>query len=110
MSRDGLSGDEVVQMLSALANPHRLRVVAALAGERNYVSQLARELGMSRPLLQMHLQRLEAAGLVTSTLELSDDGKAMKYYQVAPFELRLTPTVIAAAAPTLSDKDKEKKK
>ncbi|QLJ02897.1 winged helix-turn-helix transcriptional regulator [Streptomyces sp. NEAU-sy36] len=110
MSRGNLSGDEVVQTLSALANPHRLRVVAALAEERNYVSQLARELGMSRPLLQMHLQRLEAAGLVTSTLELSDDGKAMKYYQVTPFEVRLSPAVIAAAALTLSDKDKEKKK
>ncbi|MER6853788.1 ArsR family transcriptional regulator [Streptomyces flaveolus] len=29
--------------------------LSALAGERNYVSQLARDLGMSRPLLQMHL-------------------------------------------------------
>ncbi|MFF8883146.1 ArsR/SmtB family transcription factor [Streptomyces flaveolus] len=110
MSRGGLTGDEVVRTLSALANPHRLRVVAALSGGRNYVSQLARDLGMSRPLLQMHLQRLEAAGLVTSTLELSDDGKAMKYYEVAPFDVRLTPAVIAEAAPTLSDKDKDEKK
>jgi len=110
MSRGRLSGDEVVQTLSALASPHRLRVVAALAGGRNYVSQLARDLGMSRPLLQMHLQRLEVAGLVTSTLELSDDGKAMKYYEVAPFDVRLTPAVIAAAAPTLPDKDKDEKK
>ena len=59
-------------MLAALANPHRLRIIAALAaGGRNYVSRLAREIGISRPLLHLHLQKLEDAGLVTSQLELS---------------------------------------
>jgi Bacterial regulatory protein, arsR family len=44
-------GDQLLAMLAALANPHRLRIIAALAsGGRNYVSQLARELGISRPL------------------------------------------------------------
>ena len=56
------SGDDLVQMLAALANPTRLRIVARLAGGRDYVSHLAREIGISRPLLHMHLQRLEAAG------------------------------------------------
>jgi DNA-binding transcriptional ArsR family regulator len=49
-------------VLSTLGNPHRLRVVAALADERNYVSRLARQLGISRALLQVHLRKLEAAG------------------------------------------------
>jgi predicted transcriptional regulator len=97
-----LSGDDVLRMLAALANPHRLQIVATLAGERNYVSQLARELGISRPLLHMHLQRLEAAGLVTGVLELSEDGKAMKYFQVTPFALSLTPERIADAVKTLT--------
>jgi predicted transcriptional regulator len=90
-----LTGDELLKVLSALANVHRLQIVARLAHERNYVSRLAREIGMSRPLLHMHLQRLEAAGLITGTLELSDDGKAMKYYEVTPFALTLTPQRIA---------------
>jgi len=81
----------MLKILAALANPHRLRVIAALVGGRNYVSQLARELGMSRPLLHLHLQRLEAAGLVVGKLELSADGKAMKYFEVAPFSIVLTP-------------------
>lgn len=98
----GLPGDDLLKVLSALANPHRLRILSALAGGRNYVSQLAREIGMSRPLLHMHLQRLEAAGLVSGTLELSEDGKAMKYFEVAPFALRLTPETIAEAARTLT--------
>lgn len=90
--------------LSALANPHRLRIVAALAGGRDYVSQLARELAISRPLLHMHLRKLEAAGLVRGTLELSEEeGRAMKYYEVEPFAFHLTPDDIARAARTLSD-------
>jgi DNA-binding transcriptional ArsR family regulator len=43
-----LTGNELVKVLATLANPHRLRVVAELARERNYVSRLARDLGISR--------------------------------------------------------------
>ena len=55
----------------------------------------------------MHLQRLEAAGLVTGTLELSDDGKAMKYFEVVPFAVRLTPEGVAEAAKTIDDEEEE---
>lgn len=90
-------------MLAALASPHRLRIIAALATNgRNYVSQLAREIGMSRPLLHLHLQKLENAGLVTSRLELSKDGKALNYFEVNSFTFELTPAVIAEAAKSLA--------
>lgn len=93
----------MLAVLAALANPHRLRIVATLAnGGRNYVSQLAREIGISRPLLHLHLQKLEAAGLVTSQLELSDDGKALNYFDVTGFGLELTPATIAEAAQSLT--------
>lgn len=99
-----LDGDRLLAMLAALDNPHRLRIIAALqAGGRNYVSQLARELGISRPLLHLHLQKLEAAGLVSSQLELSADGKALNYFHVAPFGVALTPESIAAAVATLTN-------
>jgi DNA-binding transcriptional ArsR family regulator len=84
-------------VLIAVANPLRLRVVAELSGGRVHVSELARRLGISRPLLYMHLDRLEKAGLITGHLELSEDGKAMKYYELAPFELRLDAQSITAA-------------
>jgi predicted transcriptional regulator len=100
--RDTVSGDELLQVLGTLANPHRMRVVAALAQQRNYVSRLARELGISRALLQVHLRKLEAAGLVSASIEVSADGKAMKFYEVAPFALHLTPESIMTAARTLS--------
>lgn len=102
-----LTGDQLLAALSALANPHRLRIVAALTkGGRNYVSQLAREVGISRPLLHLHLQKLEDAGLVTSKLELSSDGKALNYFDVAKFDFELTPAAIAAAAKSLADSGK----
>ncbi|WP_424923431.1 ArsR/SmtB family transcription factor [Actinocrispum wychmicini] len=102
------TGDELLKVLATLANPHRLRVVAALTEERNYVSRLARELGISRALLQVHLRKLEAAGLVSGHLELSDDGKALKYYEVNGFAYDLTPAAIAAAVRTLSTSDEQK--
>jgi DNA-binding transcriptional ArsR family regulator len=80
-----------------VANPLRLRVIAELSGGRVHVSELARRLGISRPLLYMHLDRLEKAGIVTGHLELSEDGKAMKYFELAPFELRLNAGVITEA-------------
>src|SRR5271155_5679931 len=98
-------GDRLLAVLAALANPHRLRVIAALvAGGRNYVSQLAREIGISRPLLHLHLQKLEEAGLVASRLELSEDGKALNYFEVRDFSFALTPAAVAAAAQTLTTK------
>jgi DNA-binding transcriptional ArsR family regulator len=89
--------EELLTMLTAVANPQRLRVIAELAEGRVHVSELARRLGISRPLLYMHLDRLEKAGIVTGHLELSEDGKAMKYFELAPFELRLTAEVITEA-------------
>jgi len=98
------SGDDLIKVLEALANPHRLRILALLAGKRIHVSQLAREVMISRPLLYMHLKRLENAGLVTSKMELSEDGKAMNYYAVTPFALHLSPESIAEAVKTLTFK------
>src|SRR6202166_164898 len=97
------AGDQLLATLAALANPHRMRVVAALAGGgRTYVSQLAREIGISRPLLHLHLQKLEEAGLVTSKLELSQDGKALNYFEVAYFDFELSPSAIVKAARSLT--------
>lgn len=83
-------------MLEALANPHRLRILAHLHDQGpTYISQLARDVGISRPLLHMHLKRLEQGRLVTSEMGLSEDGKALNWYSVAPFSIDLTPQYIS---------------
>lgn len=96
-----MTGNQLLRVLATLANPHRLRVLATLARERDYVSNLARELGISRALLQVHLRKLEAAGLVSAAIEVSEDGKAMKFYEVTPFALNLTPQSIMIATRSL---------
>jgi DNA-binding transcriptional ArsR family regulator len=94
-----LTSEELLATLNAIAHPLRLRVIAELAYGRLHVSELARRLETSRPLLYMHLDRLEKAGLVSGHLELSDDGKAMKYFELVPFELRVTAeTVLSVLA------------
>jgi predicted transcriptional regulator len=98
-----LTGEALLAACSALANPHRLRILGALADGRQYVSLLARQLGMSRPLLHMHLQKLQAAGLVTGELELSEDGRAVKYFEAVPFALRITPQAVKASLATLPE-------
>jgi len=105
MKDEPSDGDRLLMILAALANPRRLRIIAALStGGRDYVSRLARELGISRPLLHLHLQRLEEAGLVTSTLELSQDGKALNYFEVRSFDYDITPAAIAQVAQSLTSK------
>ena len=100
---DDRTGDQLLSMLGALANPHRLRILAALGERQAYVSELARELGISRPLLHMHLQTLEKAGLVVGRHEISADGKALRYYEVTDFDEHLTPKRVAEAVKTLGD-------
>ena len=95
-------------MLTAVAHPLRLQIIAELTGGRVHVSELARRLGMSRPLLYMHLDRLEKAGIVKGQLELSGDGKAMKYFALAPFEIVVTPETVVAALQQDAIDDAEK--
>jgi DNA-binding transcriptional ArsR family regulator len=100
------AGNKLLLQLAALASPHRLRVIAALQERgRNYVSQLARELKISRPLLHLHLQKLEDAGLIRSELEISEDGKALKYFEVVDFSIALNATLISKIAKSITTSD-----
>ncbi len=41
--------------------------------------------------------------MVSAAIEVSEDGKAMKFCEVAPFAVSLTPTTIMVAARSLSE-------
>lgn len=94
-----LSGDgaALLERLAALDSLPRLRLLGRLAEGRQYVSELAREVSLSRPLVHMHLKRLEDAGLIRGHLELSRDGKAMKYFEIVPFDLQVNPAIVRDA-------------
>ncbi|MCL2592834.1 MAG: winged helix-turn-helix domain-containing protein [Defluviitaleaceae bacterium] len=72
----------------------RIKIAGILAVERKYVSELAKLMQMSRPLLYMHLKKLEEALLVTSSYEISESGKTMKYYELKPLSIKLTPDLL----------------
>ncbi|MFD2043381.1 ArsR/SmtB family transcription factor [Ornithinibacillus salinisoli] len=101
------SGDELLKILEALSNPYRLKIISILHQERQYVSQLARDLGISRPLLYLHLQRLEDAGLITGDYEVSDQGKTMKYYKLTPFHLSINSQLIMDLSNSLTLKKRK---
>lgn len=92
--------EKLLLKIQALAHPVRLWAVAALAREGPlYVSHLARDAGISRPLMKMHLRKLEEAGLVTSEPGSAENGKMANFYRTVPFELALTPDAIAQTNP-----------
>ncbi len=105
-----INGNELLALFEALSNPHRLRIISILTSGRKYVSQLARAAELSRPLLYMHLKKLEKAKIVKTEMEVSDDGKALKYYTLIPFDFHITPDRIREAVKTLTIQKKEGKK
>ena len=93
-----MNAEQLSARLTAIASPQRMRILAMLAGETLHVSELARRVEMSRALLYMHLTKLEEAGFVIGRHELSTDGKALKLFEVVPFEITITADVIRDAA------------
>ena len=93
--------EDYVNVFDALSHPARIKIIGILAEGRQYVSELARLVNISRPLLYMHLKKLETARLVTSTMELSDSGKAMKYYVLEDFDLQVTKELLNQLSETI---------
>lgn len=92
---------DYTKLFDALSHPMRVKVIGILAQKRRYVSELAKLLNMSRPLLYMHLKKLEEAAIVTGNYEISESGKSMKYYEIKNFDIRLTPELLGELAKTI---------
>ena len=106
--------EDYVHVFDALSHPLRIKIVGILADGRQYVSELARLVNVSRPLLYMHLKKLEAAQLVTSSMEISESGKATKYYALKEFCLHVTKELLTGLSKNIiiespaKDKDQPK--
>lgn len=94
--------EQLSSTLQAIASPQRIQILTALSGGRLHISEVARRVGMSRPLLYMHAAKLEAAGFVTSNLELSDEGTALRYLSLQPFCLTIDLALLIEAV-SMSD-------
>jgi ArsR family transcriptional regulator len=81
----------LAEMLNALGNEHSLTILAILAKSECYVSELAKEVGISRPLLYLHLKKLENVGLVESEIRhFEEPPYTKKFYKAKNFELVLS--------------------
>jgi len=100
--------EDYTKIFDALSHPMRIKIAGIIATERKYVSELAKEIQMSRPLLYMHLKKLEEADLVTFNYEISDSGKTMKFYELKSFSFTLTPALLVELSPTIPTVVKEK--
>ncbi|QBP43176.1 ArsR/SmtB family transcription factor [Paenisporosarcina antarctica] len=100
------SGDQLLTFLEALSNPQRLKIISVLSEGKQYVSQLARELDISRPLLYLHLKKLEEANIVSSDMEILESGKAVKYYILNSFQFEMNEQIVHQLSATLTIKKK----
>ncbi len=83
--------ESLAQLLDALGNEHSLKIMAVLAGGECFVSELAKMVGISRPLLYLHLKKLENAGLVESEIRhFEEPPYTKKFYRAKNFELILS--------------------
>jgi ArsR family transcriptional regulator len=71
---------ELDSILSMIENPVRREIIKRLSQEPGYPLQLSKELGIGQQLIAKHLDALEGAGIVTSTMEKSPSGPSRKEY------------------------------
>jgi ArsR family transcriptional regulator len=84
--------EELAAKLSALGHPTRLSIVKALAEGEQYLSEVAKKVGVSRALAKVHLKKLREAGLVeTRVVTLEDEARALRYYKLRDFRIHLSP-------------------
>lgn len=87
-----MEDERLVQVLSALGHIYRLKIVTALTEEEKYLSEIAKEVGISRALANIHLKKLIEADLVTTRVVLlEDEARALRYYKLNDFHVELSP-------------------
>lgn len=82
---------QIVDIGEALSHPVRLKLLYMLSEKERYVYELAKDLNLSRQVVNLHLKRLEKAGFVESDLRLEDDDmRAKKFFKLRAFEVSLS--------------------
>ncbi len=96
---DGLGSlEDLSDVLTLLGNLTRLRVIAALAEGPMFVQELSSKLGVSYPLLHLHLKNMERHGIVKSEYKVGSDKATRyvrRYFELVDFDIRVTPKLIA---------------
>jgi ArsR family transcriptional regulator len=81
---------QITTIGEAISHPVRLKLLYLLSERERYVYELAKDLNLSRQVVQLHLKRLEKAGFVESDLRLEDnDNRAKKFFKLKEFNVTL---------------------
>jgi len=83
---------DLIEKLRALGHEYRLKILISLTDGEKYLREIAREVGISRALAKVHLNKLHKADLVeTRTVLLEDEARALRYYMLKDFHIELSP-------------------
>ncbi|MFW9802189.1 MAG: ArsR/SmtB family transcription factor [Candidatus Thorarchaeota archaeon] len=83
---------DLIEKLKALGHEYRLKILTSLVDGEKYLSELAKEVGISRALAKVHLNKLYKAGLVeTRIVLLEDEARALRYYRLKDFHIEISP-------------------
>ncbi|WP_094228327.1 ArsR/SmtB family transcription factor [Methanolobus psychrotolerans] len=81
---------QITTIGEAISHPVRLKLLYLLSERERYIYDLAKDLDLSRQVVQLHLKRLENAGFVESDLRLEDnDNRAKKFFRLKEFDVKL---------------------
>ncbi len=82
--------EQIVLIGEALAHPVRIQLLHMLSERERYIYELAKDLNLSRQVVDLHLKRLEKAGFVESDLRLEEnDMRAKKFFRLKEFDVKL---------------------
>ncbi|HYJ12509.1 MAG TPA: metalloregulator ArsR/SmtB family transcription factor [Thermomicrobiales bacterium] len=72
-----LTGDDLLEMLRALGDANRLRIIDLLSSGQLYAQEIVGRLGIAQSAVSRHLSQLERAGLIQV-----EPRRGMKYYAI----------------------------
>jgi len=82
--------ESLSSLMKALSNPLRLKILALCSLKRRSNRELRSMLGISKPLLILHLKELVRKGLLTVETEVDEERAIIrKYYRTADFDIHL---------------------
>ena len=102
----------LAKILTILGNETRLKVIAALQDGKMFIQELSQSLGVSYPLLHLHLKNLESNGIVKSEYSVGTDKTrryVKRYFELVDFRIEVSNELIAKIA-NKEFKDKKRNK
>lgn len=88
--------EDLATKLSALGHPTRIKILMELTKGENYLSEIAKNVGISRALAKVHLKKLRKSELVESKiLTMKEEARALRFYKILDFSFSISTESLA---------------